>query len=126
MKGQAKEAYDFFNIETVFALMSRKPGLGKQWFDDNWKKVYDSYIINLSSLKGGLKLKPPRYYDNLFDGLDGARMAEIKENQQTKAQNHMRMKLSQTNLNLLELLEVEEDNFKRNPKTSHLVYREEL
>lgn len=126
IKGKANEAYEFFNIEPEFGEPSRKPGLGRKWFDDNWRKVYDTYIINISSLKGGLKLKPPRYYDNIFDGLDGVRMAQIKENQQTKAQNLMRMKLEETNLNLLELLEVEEYNFLHGPKTSHLAYREEL
>lgn len=125
-KGVNRTDYDLFNIEPVFSLMSRKPGIGRQWFDDNWKKVYDTYIITVSSLKGGLKLKPPRYYDLIFDGLDGARMAEIKEMQQTKAENLIRLKLRNTDKNLLELLADEEENFKSSPRTSHLLVRKEL
>lgn len=126
LKGEAKEAYDFFNIEPVFSLMSRRPGIGRQWFDDNWQKVYDSYIITVSSSKGGLRFKPPRYYDSIFDGLDGVRMAEIKDNSLTKAQNLMRMKLENTDKNLLEMLADEEFNFLHSPRTSHLNFREEL
>lgn len=125
-KGINKTDYELFNIEPVFSLMSRKPGIGRQWFDEHWQDVYNTYIITVSSSKGGLKLKPPRYYDLIFDGLDGARMAEIKEMQQTKAENLIRMKLSNTDKNLIELLADEEYIFEHSPRTSHLLVRKEL
>lgn len=124
-KGE-KSQYDFFNIEPVFSLMSRRPGIGRKWFDDNWKNVYDTYIITVSSSKGGLRFKPPRYYDTIFDGLDGARMAEIKENQVKKAQNMIRLKLEKTEKSLLEYLATEEMNFKASSSGKNLLHREEL
>lgn len=124
-KGE-KSQYDFFNIEPVFSLMSRRPGIGRKWFDDNWKKVYDTYSITVSSSKGGLRFKPPRYYDTIFDGLDAARMAEIKENQTKKAQNLTRLKLEKTEKSLLEYLATEEMNFKASSSGKNLLHREEL
>lgn len=45
------------------ALMSRRPGIGKAWFDKFKHDVYkdDTVIIN------GKAVKPPKYYDNQLD-----------------------------------------------------------
>lgn len=57
-----KEAY-YGGREPEFCLMSRRPGIGKAWFDQYQKEVYqaDSMIIN------GHEVKPPRYYDNQYE-----------------------------------------------------------
>jgi hypothetical protein len=49
-----------------YCTMSRKPGIGANWFKKYIKDVYphDYIIIN------GLKVRPPRYYDNLLAGTD--------------------------------------------------------
>lgn len=45
-----------------FALMSRMPGLGREWIEKYWNDVYpkDFFTIN------GTKMRPPRYYDDFI------------------------------------------------------------
>ena len=49
-------------IEPEYATMSRRPGIGYNWFQKYKTDVYphDYVVIN------GFKVKPPRYYDNLL------------------------------------------------------------
>lgn len=49
-------------IEPEYATMSRKPGIGKTWFEQYKSDVYphDYVVMNKH------EIKPPRYYDNLL------------------------------------------------------------
>lgn len=47
-----------------YVTMSRRPGIGKGWFEKFKGDVFPSDEVVLS---GGMKMKPPRYYDNLLD-----------------------------------------------------------
>lgn len=57
-----------------FNVMSRKPGIGKEWIEKYKTDVYphDYVIVN------GHKLKPPRYYDKLMEACDKYALEEIK------------------------------------------------
>ncbi len=44
--------------------MSRRPGIGKAWFEKFSSDVYPSDEV---VLKGSIKCRPPKYYDYLFD-----------------------------------------------------------
>lgn len=67
---QAKDHYwrtnpetgEMDEIEPEYATMSRRPGIGYNWFQKYKTDVYphDYVVIN------GFKVKPPRYYDNLL------------------------------------------------------------
>uniref|UniRef100_A0AAU8B8D0 Replication initiator protein n=1 Tax=Dulem virus 113 TaxID=3145590 RepID=A0AAU8B8D0_9VIRU len=99
--------FESFNIEPPFSLMSRKPGLGRQWYDDH-PDVYDYEYINLSTKDGGKKFKPPKYYDKLFDIENPEKSAEIKAIRKHLAEEATKAKLENTSLSFMELLEVEE------------------
>ncbi len=64
--GAEAEFYDKFNLEPEFTRMSRKPGIGRQYYDDH-PDLYEHEFINISTEKGGRKFRPPKYYDRLFD-----------------------------------------------------------
>lgn len=106
-KGDEAHFYTDFNIQPEFTLMSRKPGIARQYFDDH-PDIYDYDFINLKTEKKGLKFKPPRYYDNLFDIENPERMSEIKEIRQKMAQSAQKMKLERTSLSVEEMNEVSE------------------
>lgn len=57
-----------------FNVMSRRPGIGKEWIDKYGTDVYphDYVIMN------GKQFKPPRYYDKLFDLVDQEGAALLK------------------------------------------------
>lgn len=71
----AKEEYTNKFREPVFCNMSRRPGLAKMYYDDNYHTLYeyDKLILNgkISNL--------PRYFDKLYDIDFPYDMATIKE-----------------------------------------------
>jgi hypothetical protein len=77
------ETGELYMIEPEFTTMSRRPGIAAGWYE-KWKdEVYPSDFI----VHEGKKMKPPRYYDNLFHqetkGTDSVGN-EISDFQQTK------------------------------------------
>lgn len=70
----AEEAYtrvdsstgEFFRIQPEFGAMSRRPGIGKGWFE-KWKK--DCYPSDYIVMRGQ-KMQPPRYYETLAEEIE--------------------------------------------------------
>lgn len=110
--GRQNIYYQTFGLIPEFNLMSRKPGIGAKYFEEHGEEVYINQEIFLQNNKGGLKVRPPAYYDRLYDIEHHEEMEKIKENRKEMAENAQRLKLEHTNLNLFELLEVEERYFK--------------
>lgn len=55
-------------LEDDFLLMSRRPGLARSYFENNSSKIYEFDKLVLPRLGSRPKvLRPPRYYDKLFD-----------------------------------------------------------
>ncbi len=79
---QAEDAYEYvdkatgqiFVLEPEFALMSRMPGIGKNFF----KKYHgDIYPKDFTTMRG-VKMRPTKYYDTLMEQDDPEQMAKIK------------------------------------------------
>ena len=49
-----------------YVTMSRKPGIAYNWFRRYQSDVYPNDFV---VIRGGVKCKPPRYYDNLYDNI---------------------------------------------------------
>lgn len=89
-KGKNWETYyEFLNentgeihmLQPEFALMSRRPGIGKKWLEKYGKEVLDndSVIVNYK------EMKPPAYYDYLFDKEVPEKIASIKKERRLAA-----------------------------------------
>ena len=111
LNGSQAEFYASHNLVPEFTLMSRKPGIAKQYFDDH-PDLYEFDMINISTPKGGRSFKPPRYFDKLFDLENPDELAEIKAIRQKTAVDAANAKLTKTDLSYLELLSIEEKNLK--------------
>lgn len=63
-----------FSLPPEFNRMSLKPGIGSAWLEKFGTDVYphDYVVIN------GKEVKPPRYYDRLFERINPDAMEEIK------------------------------------------------
>lgn len=71
---QADEHYN--GREPEFVRMSRRPGIGSAWLDLYKNDVYPhDYIV----IRDGLKVKPPKYFDKLFEAVAPDEMSMIKE-----------------------------------------------
>lgn len=57
-----------------YTTMSRRPGIGKAWFDEFKDDVYphDYVVVN------GVKCKPPKYFDGLFEVLSPEEYRKVK------------------------------------------------
>lgn len=56
--------------------MSRRPGIGSAWLDRYKSDVYPhDYVV----IRDGIKVKPPKYFDKLFESIAPDEMAIIKE-----------------------------------------------
>lgn len=108
--GAESHFYDDLQIPPEFSVMSRKPGIGRLYFDENVDKIYKYDEIILSDTDGGKRFKPPRYYDKLFDIYDPVSSGELHSKRQEIAKQHTMMKSSYTSLSYLDMLKSEEEN----------------
>lgn len=111
LDGPLAEFYADHNIQPEFSLMSRRPGIARQYYDDH-PELYQFDYVSISTSSGGRNVKPPRYYDRLYDLEEPEMMAEIKEKRKRLADEARKLKLSNTSRTFEELLEVEESNLK--------------
>lgn len=109
LKGKEKHFYEENGLVPEFSLMSRKPGIARQWYEDH-PDLYDYEYINIKTDTGGRKFKPPKYYNNLYDVDCPEESAELKEKRKKFAEEAKKAKMQNTELSYLELLAVEEAN----------------
>ncbi|QXP07894.1 MAG: replication initiator protein [Arizlama microvirus] len=64
-----------------YTTMSRRPGIGKPWFDKYYSDVttQDKVIVNRN-----LTLRTPKYYDSLYDRINPEHMERIKKDRLSK------------------------------------------
>lgn len=117
LNGASAVNYTNFQLCPEFSLMSRRPGIGRKFFDENSSSIYDTDSIYLSTMKGGIKIKPSRYYDKLFDVEQPDVYQKVKSVRKERSELIKAQKLAQTNLSYLDLLSVEERNFKEKVKS---------
>lgn len=121
-KGPEAQFYQDFGLVPPFTLMSRNPGIARQWYEDH-PHIDEFEYINIKTEKGGKKFKSPKYYVDLFEEDYPEESKIFKENRLRMTEAAMAAKLQRTDLSYLEYLAVEEDKLKR--RTSSLL-REEI
>lgn len=95
-----------------FTRMSLKPAIGAQYYEDHKDEIYEFDRIHLSTVNGGRTVKPPRYYDKLYDDVYPAGMAEVRGNRQELARKSLQARLNRYDGNYIELLEQDELRYK--------------
>lgn len=108
--------YDIYNLDKEFTLMSRKPGIGRLYYDDNKRKIYEDGRIILSDYKGARFLRTPKYYDKLYDIDYPSDFEKIKEDRKEFVENRKKLELSGTDLDYLNYLKVKEEVFHNKTK----------
>jgi len=59
-----------------YITMSRRPGIGKPWWD---KYKQDVLVLDRVVIRNNLQCRPPRYYDNLYDKENHTQLERIKQ-----------------------------------------------
>ncbi len=109
-KGENSVFYDIGGIVPEFTLMSRKPGIARQFYEDHKEDLYSFDYVSIKLPSGGRKIRPSRYYDQLYDIDDPDAMEKVKNDRKYKSKLARDAKLANTSLSETELLAVEERN----------------
>ena len=96
-KGRDACYYDDLGIEPESCCMSNRPGIGRRWFEDNYKNIYlnengnvvDSiYFPPSAFLDSKAKRLPiPSYFDDLLEDISPDVYNKVKSTRQLKANN---------------------------------------
>lgn len=78
LQGPYAKFYEEKNIDPPFCVMSRRPGIGRQYLDDH-PDLWDYDYINISTPDGGKKFRPPRYFMKVLEDEAPARAEVLKE-----------------------------------------------
>lgn len=73
--GKSKDEAIERGVRPEYSTMSRRPGIGKGWYDKYKAEVYPSDEI----ISKGVSSKPPRFYDNLLDKENPLLLKQIKK-----------------------------------------------
>lgn len=72
-----EKADDHYNgIQPEFTTMSRRPGIGTPWLEDYLEDVYPSDEV---VIRGGIKSRPPRFYDSTLEKWDEQLHESVKK-----------------------------------------------
>jgi hypothetical protein len=75
---------ELFEIEPEYTTMSLKPAIGKQWLELYESDVYPSDEVILR----GKKMRPPRYYNGLYEISNPSQMEAIKAKRKRLAKSN--------------------------------------
>lgn len=119
-KKLGKAETDFYHENCLipeFTRMSLKPAIGAQYYQEHKDEIYKYDEIHISTVKGGRTVKPPRYYDKLYDDVYPAEMAEVRGNRKDIAKRAIQARVNRFDGNYLELLDQQERSFKARTKS---------
>lgn len=104
--GEIKEKYYAEKGQIpIFSTMSRRPGIGKSYYDEHKNQIYElDEIINGK----GKSIKPPKYFDRLMENENQEIIENVKEYRQYITEKEQEKKYKNTNLTMEEQLKVEE------------------
>lgn len=81
-----EETGELIPVVQPYAVMSLATAIAKQWLSKNHGDIYNADKDFL--VLRGKKLKPPKYFDNIYDTIDPERLARIKEKRQKERTNY--------------------------------------
>lgn len=103
MSGEFEEKFKELNMELPFSLCSRRPGIGHQWYVDH-PDLFDYEYINLKTKTKGLKFRPPKYFERLYDIDEPVKSFERREKRREFAEGSKALILSDLSKDYLEYL----------------------
>ena len=109
--GAEAKYYETFNLVPEFLVCSRKPGIGRQYYEDHKEDLFEKSKYFFPRSNGVGSACPSRYFSNLFKIDFGAELVESrKEKLKEQFEFRKNLKLEKTSLNYLDYLKTEEYN----------------
>ena len=104
---ESEEFYAMQGEEKEFFRASNQPGIGGIYYENNKEKIYKNDKILIQNLKGVHWIKPPEYFDRLYEKEYPEKMQEIKEKRKKEMYNQLLLKEQTTTLTRWEQLQIE-------------------
>ena len=101
----SEEYYSSIGREPEFVRMSRCPGIGREYYEAHKADIYATDEIFIPTRDGVKRVKPARYYDNLYDVEEPTAMVKIKNCRKLASKLNNASKLRSTDLNYAEILD---------------------
>ena len=55
------------SLSVLFVRMSRRPGIGSEYYNNNWKTIYENDKLYVKNFHGEtIEVKPPKAWDKKF------------------------------------------------------------
>lgn len=97
-KGKDFEFYSDNGLVPEFTRCSRRGGIGQKYFEDNWQRIYAHDEDVLSTPSGVRYIKPPKYYDKLFDIDHAEYLSYLKQKRKESAEAALASQLANSSL----------------------------
>lgn len=96
-KNLTKEDYERLGIAPEFLRASNRPGIGREYFEKNKDIIYSKDTVIIQKYGGGtMEIRPPKYYDKLYDVENHEKLEKIKERRKKDQERRTRTKYNQT------------------------------
>lgn len=118
IKGLGADFYDTFNIEPEFVVMSRRPGIGNDYFHSH-PDLFDYKRITIGSDRGSVSFSPPRYFKQLLEQTDPVLRDKLFHADFDSSRSNFKSKLSLVDYSPVDILLVEEYNKLQKSKALH-------
>ena len=100
----AKEEYELKGREVPFLNMSRSPGIGFDYFENNREKFLNEEPMFLASKKGLSQINSIRYYDKQLEKFYPDDFEKLKEKRISRIEKHWEDLISKTDLEEFEYI----------------------
>ncbi len=116
--GKDSDIYDVYNIEPEFTLMSRRPGIARQYYEDHKDELFYEDFVSIPTKDGGKQIYPPPYYEKLFEeDFPENEVIERKEKRKQAKIDSVNFQLEKTDKNYLDYLKTKEYSLDKKIKT---------
>ena len=109
-KVNGKESEDFYAAQgqiKEFFRTSRNPGIAKKYYEENKAQIYRDDSIMIRNKKGIHYVKPPKYFDKMYEKEHPKEFEKIKQKRKKETINNLKLKSLTTSLTRWEQLQVE-------------------
>lgn len=104
LNGGDRDFYTTFNLDPEFSLMSRRPGLGYQFFEEHMDEIYRHDEVIYATQDGSKTVAPPKYYDRLYSQIYPTEFAAIQQRRRENAADRKELIQTTTTLSMDEQL----------------------
>ncbi|ALS03511.1 VP4 [Gokushovirus WZ-2015a] len=105
-----EETYKKHHIVPEFNTMSKRPAIGRRFYEDHKEELYSMDFISVSTPTGSKKVTTNPYFDKLYAEEHPEKMMFIKLKRMNSAIETAKQKLNRTDLDYMDYLDVEEAN----------------